>query len=321
MIETPIPEEYHNGMIYFNAKKYNDAIECFKKAANQGYIHGWCCLGEIYYFKLKNYNDGIKYYELAADQGDAIAQYRLGKHYQGRGEYSTNNNEDERMADYVRAIRYYNLSATQGHKDAENAVSSMHMSIILKLAVKHNNQEAIIIIMSYLEKCSFDYVDNIAKRALEDNQLSENMPLRDLISEVRLIRYAKELESKIVSGEQKLFGPSYQEDLQAASAFLNFCQGKCRILPKHILILKKGTLFEIISGFSEKYHLAINSPPFEKDIPECYASFWNLCNTAGNKNTLTYLGSSPNEIPEDEISEDGANGKFVKYETFMNSTL
>lgn len=69
---------------------HSQAVEWFRKAANQGDVHAQGRLGLMFYDGAlgapQNYREAVKWYLLAAHQGDAQAQGSLGEMYaKGQG--------------------------------------------------------------------------------------------------------------------------------------------------------------------------------------------------------------------------------------------
>jgi TPR repeat protein len=93
------------------------AVEWYRKAAEQGYADGQCCLGFMYengQGTEQNYEKAIEWYRKAAEQGHAQAQYNLGRMYlNGLG-------TDQ---DYTKAAEWYQKAAEQGDVDAYNQVA------------------------------------------------------------------------------------------------------------------------------------------------------------------------------------------------------
>ncbi len=66
-----------------------EAVNWYRKAADQGLAQAQCKLGECYYSGWgveKDEAEAVNWYRKAADQGLAEAQYKLGRcYYSGRG--------------------------------------------------------------------------------------------------------------------------------------------------------------------------------------------------------------------------------------------
>lgn len=135
-----VEAQFEMGMIYYFgngvAQDYNEAVEWYKLAAEQGLLKAkyWLdislglkekirkaelgdvgaqkYLGLIYYngeVVSQNCKEAVKWFTMAAEQGDADAQNNMGVLYQ-RGEGV--------RQDYVQAYKWYNLASAQ---QAENA--------------------------------------------------------------------------------------------------------------------------------------------------------------------------------------------------------
>ena len=108
-------ELYNTGLQYYNAKNYEKAVECFAKAAVQGYADAQCNLGYCYAFGkgvTKDEKKAVEWYSKAAEQGHANAQFNLGVCYEG----GTGVAKDEK-----KAMEWYTKAAEQGHANAKKA--------------------------------------------------------------------------------------------------------------------------------------------------------------------------------------------------------
>jgi TPR repeat protein len=82
----------------------NEAVQWYRKAADQGDIFGQYLLGNAYEYGtavLKDTGEAVRWYRKAADGGNGFAQFTLGKMYEvGRGV----------PQDYVMAYMWYDLA-------------------------------------------------------------------------------------------------------------------------------------------------------------------------------------------------------------------
>lgn len=141
------------GNKYKNEKKFTEAIEYYKKAAEQGDMDAQCSLGDCYYHGTgveQDYPEAVKWYRKAAEQGSADAQYKLGYCYENQigMRYDRSNHREEakwyRMAaeqglaraqdklgacyhngigvdrDFKKAVKWYRRAADQGNASAQN---------------------------------------------------------------------------------------------------------------------------------------------------------------------------------------------------------
>ena len=105
------------GMMYLNEKDYKQAVEWFKKSANQGNAYAQFNLGVIYgngFGVQKDFKQAAQWFKKAADQGNSEAQFNLGilyqngygvdiskkiaifnKHWEEKGEYDKDLEEHE----------------------------------------------------------------------------------------------------------------------------------------------------------------------------------------------------------------------------------
>ncbi len=107
--ESLTPEQmYQKGYNYYHNKQYAEAVDWFRKAAEQGYAEGQYWLGWCYrdgHGVAKDKSMAVYWYRKAAEQGHASGQYWLGFYYYwGQGVA-----EDKSMAVY-----WYRKAAEQG---------------------------------------------------------------------------------------------------------------------------------------------------------------------------------------------------------------
>ena len=105
---------YKRAQTLMAAERYEEAIEMYHRAANQGLAAAQNDLGECYYNGngvTTDYGEAVKWYRLAADQGYADAQSHLGDcYYQGNGV----------TQDYDEAVKWYRLAAEQENASAQS---------------------------------------------------------------------------------------------------------------------------------------------------------------------------------------------------------
>ena len=76
--------QYELGLNFVYYDDYEEAIVCFRKAAEMGNADAQSELGACYYNGEgveQDYEEAVKWFTLAADQGFAMAQYNLGLCY------------------------------------------------------------------------------------------------------------------------------------------------------------------------------------------------------------------------------------------------
>lgn len=116
--------QYNLGVMYDHGdgveQDYAEAVSWFRKAADQGHARAQFNLGNMYSDGTgvdQDDAEAVKWYRKAADQGLAYAQFNLGLMYhQGLG-------VDH---DYVEAVRWYRKAAYQGDADAQCILGSMY---------------------------------------------------------------------------------------------------------------------------------------------------------------------------------------------------
>ena len=112
-------ELFDKGCGYLADGNYTKAVECFQKAAEQGYASAQYNLGNSYYKGEgvpQNYTEAVKWYRKAAEQGDAEAQYNLALCY-GKGEGVTEN--------FSESIKWLKKAAAQGYSGAINILKQL----------------------------------------------------------------------------------------------------------------------------------------------------------------------------------------------------
>lgn len=101
-------EDYAKGLNLYEQGKYNEAVDWYRKAAEQGHTQSQTLLGLIYSKGLgvkQSYKDAINWYRRAAEEGHAQAQAMLGVMYsKGQGVEQ----------DYKEAINWYRKAADNG---------------------------------------------------------------------------------------------------------------------------------------------------------------------------------------------------------------
>ena len=107
------------GASFFNEKNYSEAVEWYRKSAEQGNASGQANLGYMYsngYGVTKDYAEAIKWYRKSAEQGDAVGEVNLGFMY--RNGFGVAKDEAE-------AVKWYRKSAEQG-----NSVGQRNMGVV-----------------------------------------------------------------------------------------------------------------------------------------------------------------------------------------------
>lgn len=97
----------------------HEAVKWYRKAAEQGYDEGQLVLGNCYrdgYGVEEDYHEAVKWMQKAAEQGNELAQFHLGCWFMN-GEGVEQNQEE--------AIKWYLMAAEQGQEDAIIALKQL----------------------------------------------------------------------------------------------------------------------------------------------------------------------------------------------------
>ncbi len=123
MTSTLFAQEFDNGIAALEAGNYEEAIELFEIAANDGHLNAQIYLGTIFYGEAgtgiiaQNYKKSLHFFQMAAKQGDASSQFAVGEiHANGLG----------KDVDYSLAAPWYKRAASQGHPGAQNQLWQMY---------------------------------------------------------------------------------------------------------------------------------------------------------------------------------------------------
>ena len=121
--ELSLAEDFYTpGKALYDAQRYPEAVENFRKGAEQGDMKSECWLGLCYYHGRgvnKNYDEAVAYFERSAEKGLAEAQYRLARcYFDGVGV--------EKNSTYAAKLLY--KAAMQGHKAAQRKMASCYES-------------------------------------------------------------------------------------------------------------------------------------------------------------------------------------------------
>lgn len=113
--QTPLDAEAlcKTGIQHAEAEDYEQALECFRKAAEQGHADAQYHLGDCYYYGYGVEEDdtqAVEWYRKAAEQGHTDAQYALGECYN----YGCGVDKNDE-----RAVEWYRKAAEQGNFDAQ----------------------------------------------------------------------------------------------------------------------------------------------------------------------------------------------------------
>ena len=105
--------QYDYGDVLFGNKNYTEALQWFRKSANQNNADGQFGVGLCYsqgYGTSKNPTEAVKWFLKSAVQGHALSQLILG------GCYENGNGVDQ---DFVEAMKWYRKAAEQGNETAQ----------------------------------------------------------------------------------------------------------------------------------------------------------------------------------------------------------
>ena len=118
--DAELKDLYKKGDEFYYKKQYPEAVECYRKAAEQGYDAAQNDLGYMYrngYGVTKDYGEAVRWYRKAAEQGNAAAQYNLGVMY--KNGYGVEK-------DLAQARYWYQKAADQGFEEAKKALARMN---------------------------------------------------------------------------------------------------------------------------------------------------------------------------------------------------
>lgn len=111
---------YSEGMNYYNANDYTEALKWIRRAAELGHQDAQYRLGCMYnngQSVVQNYVEAVKWYRKAAEQGHKEAQCNLGFMYEnGQGV----------KQDYAEAVKWYWNAAQQGDVNAQCNLGFMY---------------------------------------------------------------------------------------------------------------------------------------------------------------------------------------------------
>jgi tetratricopeptide (TPR) repeat protein len=109
-------QDFEKGVTHEEIGHYQQALQWYRKAADQGYAPAQVNLGALYaegHGVPRDFQEALAWYRQAADQGYALAQFNLGVMYSaGQGGISR---------DAVMAYVWFSRAAIQGDEDARQA--------------------------------------------------------------------------------------------------------------------------------------------------------------------------------------------------------
>ena len=127
-------KQFEKGEQYYNEGNYTKAVNCYRKAAEQGNADAQYNLGLCYASGqgvTQDYTEAVKWYRQAAEQGNTYAQNNLGAcYYYGEGV----------PQDYTEAVKWYRQAAEQGNTYAQNNLGACYYC---GEGVTQNYQEAV----------------------------------------------------------------------------------------------------------------------------------------------------------------------------------
>ena len=109
-------EMYRRGITAYEAKRYDEAVDWYRKAAEQGHDGAQNNLGYLYHNGegvTQDFAEAVKWYRKAAEQGNADAQNNLGCLY---------HNGEGVTQDFAEAMKWYRKAAEHGNADAQNSL-------------------------------------------------------------------------------------------------------------------------------------------------------------------------------------------------------
>lgn len=131
--------QYNLGICYDNGhgvkQDYNEAVKWYRKAAEQGHAEAQNGLGACYedgQGVAQDYQEAVKWYRKAAEQGNAFAQYNLGCCY---------DNGHGVTQDYEEAVKWYRKAAEQGNANAQTNLGTCYLN---GSGVEEDEEEAVV---------------------------------------------------------------------------------------------------------------------------------------------------------------------------------
>ena len=112
-IQDLAENSYRKGKTSFDEHRYEDAVNCFQKAAGFGHPEAQLMLGMCYFNGdgiKRDYDEAVKWFRRAAEQNNLQAQFKLGVCYCGG--IGVNRREDE-------ALYWLQKAAEQGNLDSQ----------------------------------------------------------------------------------------------------------------------------------------------------------------------------------------------------------
>ncbi|MCQ4022820.1 hypothetical protein [Ruminococcus sp. zg-924] len=120
-------ESMVNGIRFFNNKDLDNALVQFLHVANMGYVPAFNYVAKVYYCK-QNYKKAWKWYKKSADQKDSEGEYFTAFFFE---------NGLHVQKDFTSAFIYYNKSAKQGYKQAEDKIEELKRSMTFEEKLKY----------------------------------------------------------------------------------------------------------------------------------------------------------------------------------------
>ena len=118
--ETKSPKELFEIGENFSLRYYPNAVQYYRKAAEQGYAPAQNALGDMYYYGrcvTRDYVEAVRWYRKSAEKGDSDAQNRLGDMYRDGHGVAPNDLE---------AFKLYHNAANQGSASARNKLEKYY---------------------------------------------------------------------------------------------------------------------------------------------------------------------------------------------------
>ena len=150
-LETNVPDFEINdaaqqnakGVSFFREKNYTEAVEWYRKSAEQGDAGGQANLGYMYrngYGVTKDDAEAVKWYRKSAEQGNVVGQRNLGVVYENG--YGV-------TKDYDEALKWYRKAVEQGDADAQIGLGNMYFN---GYGVEANLDEAVSLFLKAAEQ-------------------------------------------------------------------------------------------------------------------------------------------------------------------------
>jgi tetratricopeptide (TPR) repeat protein len=120
--QAELAQQYNLAEQYYKDENYDQAVQWYRKAAEQGHAGAQYSLGRMYdlgWGVAEDNDQAVQWYRKAAEQGHAGAQYNLGMMYDRGGGGAK---------DAIQAVQWYRKAAKQGYAMAQDELRRRGLS-------------------------------------------------------------------------------------------------------------------------------------------------------------------------------------------------